>query len=101
LQKHLEANQPARIVSVFEVEADDLYQFQLDFAGKIELLVDGESLHTQHADKHAFAYIPVRLTAGNHRFELRTTPNEMKRLHAFFGNRGTQAITETVFHHVE
>lgn len=97
----IEEGEAFRIESVFNVEANDLCQFQFDFAGDIEVLVDGKTVGKLSHAKPAVGYVPISLAAGNHRLEVRAKVAAARRMHVSFGNRGTQVVTQTRFQCVE
>jgi hypothetical protein len=100
-QAGVEAGQTVRIESLFRVEADDVYQVQVESSGALELSVDGQPQLTQAFDKPALAYVPLNLSAGVHRLEIKAMPDAARRLNAWFGNRGAQTITKDRFNYIE
>lgn len=97
----VEAAQAIRLESVFRIDRDDLYQFQLDSSGQVELLVDGQPLLSQDSPIPSCCYALASLATGMHRLEIRATIDGGRRLNVSFGNCGTQAVAATLFHHVE
>lgn len=86
---------------VFQVENDELAQFQFEFSGELKVVIDGRSLGSFRRAKPAFVYLPAALSAGMHRIEIEATCDEALRLNGWFGHQGTQAVTQERFRHVE
>lgn len=88
----------------FTANAAGLHQFQFEFSGDLELLVDGRPQAQPHAHRSTpgwHYYCPVNLAAGWHEVEIRGKLDQHKTLNACFGLQGTQTIAGGLFRHVE
>lgn len=100
----IESDEPFVLRGLVMAEAAGLHQFQFEYAGELEVLVDGlplapRSLH--RATPGWQYYCPVNLAEGLHEVEIRAKLDQHRLFRAYFGNRGTQAVNSGLFRHVQ
>lgn len=81
---------PARIEGYFEINEEDLYQFQYRSPQAITLTVNGRELAASDDDRWRF--VPVRLQAGWHRLRVVVQGEGPKRLDLRFGGPGSYRV---------
>jgi hypothetical protein len=100
----LEAGESFVLRGLLTAEAAGLHQFQFEFSGEVEVLVDGRPLAmriSQRSTPGWHYYCPVNLEGGLHEVEIRAKLDQHKLFRASFGHRGTQTVTSGLFRHVE
>lgn len=91
--------QTFKLVAIFEVPADGVYQFQLLHLGKVVLKVDGSNEYEGDDKQPQMRYVPVSLGRGMHAFELSASGNQPQGLEIRFGGPGTLYLDGKVFRH--
>jgi hypothetical protein len=81
----------------FDVDAADVYQFQCRSAGPVVISVDGASLKQPPGE--GWMFLPVSLTAGTHRVQVRGKATINPRLEIRFGGPGAASIGAAQFRH--
>lgn len=100
LSKHgLKPRQPFTLTGDFQVDENDVYQFQFRGNGTVEITVDGQRLQHSKVDARRWRFVPVHLKKGRHRFELHGTAVKNPSLAIRFGGRGAQSLNGKRFRH--
>ena len=81
----------------FEVESDDIFQFQLLGPEKLIVSVDGQSLDWPRGK--SWWYLPAPLAKGLHRVRIEGKADGEPRLDVRFGGAGTRRMTGATFKH--
>jgi hypothetical protein len=93
-------NQSFAFQGYFEVDTEEVYQFQLWHSGYLSLAVDGKTLYSvKEGNYENVRYVPVALAKGQHRLTVggRTAANT--RLRIFFGGPGALSLNGRFFGH--
>jgi hypothetical protein len=92
-------NQPFVFQGYFDVDADEVYQFQLRHYGALSLAVDDQTLYSAREGDFTLKYVPVALAKGQHRVTVGgRTANDTK-LRILFGGPGAQSLSGRKFRH--
>jgi hypothetical protein len=92
-------DQTFKMVAIFEVPTDGVYQFQALHLGKLSIKVDGTSIYDGDDKQPQMRYAPVSLGRGLHALELNAGGNQPQGLEIRFGGPGTQYLDGKVFRH--
>jgi len=79
----------------FDVPKDDVYQFQINFDGKLTIMVDSHRLDIPA--NRGWRYVPVALKKGTHHFHAIGRVERSNRICIRFGGPGSWAISEKHF----
>ena len=96
------AGERIAIDALFEVPADDVYQFQLSGNSLTAIAVDGQTLWpagTGPAGATSWTAVPVHLAKGLHRFHLDGTVAKSPALQVRFGGPGCTSLDGNRFRH--
>ena len=97
-----EPGQKLTMTGEFQVDTDDVYQFQLRGNCEIELTVDDRVLaesKTPRNGRMAWQFVPVPLEKGRHLFRLTGTVADEPKLSIRFGSQGAQSLSGKRFRH--
>ncbi|MEX2113601.1 MAG: hypothetical protein WD845_10475 [Pirellulales bacterium] len=97
--KGLHANEPFVLQGFFDVEADDVYQFQLWHTGQLKLSVDGRTLIDDANGDNKQRFAPVALAQGMHRLTVTGRTGSNVKLKLLFGGPGAQSVGRNRFFH--
>ena len=87
------------LTGLFEVTADDIYQFQINTNCSAVIAVDGVELKS--SGEAGWNYLPIHLQKGVHTFLLKgKTLSGQPRLRVCFGGEGTYSLTGKTFQHL-
>jgi hypothetical protein len=92
--------EPYAIQGIFDVDADDVYQFQLWHHGELTLPVDDKTLYTAREGDYTLKYVPVPLAKGQHRLIIGGRTGGDTKLRILFGGPGAQSLNGSRFRHV-
>jgi len=93
-------NQPYAFQGYFEVDRQDVYQFQLWHTGSLALAVDGKTLYgVKEGNYDTLRYVPVALAEGQHRLTVGGRAAANTRLRILFGGPGAVSLNGRVFRH--
>jgi uncharacterized protein (TIGR03790 family) len=82
----------------FEVPADDVYQFQIQFSGTFEMAIDGKRMLPRRERSSAeMVYVPASLARGRHRVEFFCRAGSPPMFEAWFGGQGTRRVSKQSF----
>jgi hypothetical protein len=98
----LKPRQRYTVTATFEVETDDVYQFQLHSSEPVHLKIDDgdlASLAPKARSAGRWQFIPIRLKKGRHRLELTGATGAKPALEVRFGSRGTYRLDGKRFRH--
>lgn len=84
----------------FNVDRDDVYQFQLRFNGQFSLSVDGRELFSKDTRLKEQHFIPVALKAGQHRLQLKGKSIKVPNCDLRFGSSPVDFLEGQNFRHV-
>lgn len=84
------AGQPWRIDGYVTAPADDLYQFQVWFDGKVTLKVDGQPIALPEGKDWRFA--PLSLAKGRHLFAFECPGAQTREIDIRFGGPGSRSL---------
>jgi hypothetical protein len=87
------------LAAIFEVPADDVYQFQAYHQSNLSIEVDGTTIYNGDEKQAVQRYAPVSLGRGLHALKIRGSGNQPKGLDLRFGGQGTQYLDGRVFRH--
>jgi hypothetical protein len=93
----VERRQPFEINGYFEIDAETVYQFQTQFAGRLVIAVDGVPLLEETVEEQSFRYVPVALEAGWHSFTLQATLDDLREFRIDFGDAGVYPLSKAGF----
>lgn len=80
----------------FDVPKDDVYQFQINFDGKLTIMVDSHRLDIPA--NRGWRYVPVALKKGTHHFHAVGKVERSNRIYIRFGGPGSWTISEKHFY---
>jgi uncharacterized protein (TIGR03790 family) len=93
-------NQPYAFQGYFEVDSQDVYQFQLWHEGALALAVDGRVLYSvKEGNYDTLRYVPVALAKGQHRLTVSGRTAANTRLRILFGGPGALSLNGRDFGH--
>jgi uncharacterized protein (TIGR03790 family) len=97
VQSGVELGQPFEISGHLSVPQEAVYQFEMEFVGRCEVLVDDDRVFRNDSDVNQHYYIPVGLAEGIHRIRIRGALRKTPKFFLAFGSRGTSPITDARF----
>lgn len=89
-----------RVVGLFHVDEDGLYQFYLRHAMELELRVDGIAQYRGTNEERALDYVPVALKRGLHKLEFIGKARENRSLGVRLGLRGVELLSPAAMTHI-
>lgn len=92
-------DQPFTLVSIFQVPADNVYQFEVKHVGKLSIKVDTVTIYESDQKEPFWRYAPVALGAGMHQFEMNGKGGQPAGLEIRFGPPGATNLSEKQFQH--
>ena len=95
----VEANQSFTLQGVFDVPAEDMYQFQVRHFGELKIGVDNLGLYNNQRGDFTEKFVPVCLAAGKHRLTVVGKASDDVRLRILFGGPGSLSLNGTTFRH--
>lgn len=95
------AGESFALSGLFSADRDGEFQFQIRHAMKLQLVVDGVTIHTADRKDMAVDYIPVALRAGLHQLELQGTAGENRECDVRFGYAGSSRLTPAAMTHIQ
>jgi len=93
------ANETFVLQGFFEVDSDDVYQFQVWHYGDLKLSVDGKSQYLGQKGSYEQRFIPVSLAKGMHRLTVSGRASSDPRMRILFGGPGTLSLDGKKFRH--
>jgi hypothetical protein len=81
----------------FEVESDDVYQFQIRGPERLSIAIDGQPLEWPRGT--AWWFVPVSLAKGLHRVRIEGKATGEPFLDVRFGGKGTRRLNGATFRH--
>jgi uncharacterized protein (TIGR03790 family) len=97
----VQPDQGYTLQAMFQVPADDVYQFQIRHQGGLSLDVDGHSLYESTAEtERTYQYLPATLAKGWHRLTIVAQGSRDTKLEVRFGGPGLRRIGAPEFVHV-
>ncbi len=95
------ANESFSVDTYFDVDSDDMYQFQLWHRGALHVIVDSSPLYNSDQGNYTQKFLPVSLAKGTHHLILSgKTANETS-LRILFGGPGCMSLDGSKFRHVK
>jgi hypothetical protein len=94
-------NKPLVVQGFFDVDAPDVYQFQVAHSGALRLMVDGRPLYSAAKGDGGLQFVPVSLARGTHRVSLTGDSGKDSKLRVLFGGQGTHSIGRERFRHAQ
>jgi hypothetical protein len=91
--------QPYAFQGFFDVDADDVYQFQFWHTGGLSLAIDDKVFYNAKEGDYTLRYVVAALAKGQHRLTVAGQTGNDTKLRILFGGPGAQSLTGTRFRH--
>jgi hypothetical protein len=85
----IDRKEPFEFDGFFEASADDVYQFQIMFTGKLDVKIDGQDFPLPPAGK-SWRLVPISLAKGTHRFQASGASTDSRDMEFRFGASGVR-----------
>ena len=97
--KGVRGEEPFVLQGFFEVDAEDLYQFQVWHHGDLRVSVDGHAQYSAEKGDNTQRFIPVALAPGMHRLTVSGKTAQDAKLRILFGGPGAVSLSRDRFFH--
>ena len=95
----IEPEQPFIMQGYFDVDVDDVYQFQLWHYGELKLSLDGKTLYEEPQGTYAHKIAAAALAKGKHRLTISGHTGAEVKLRILFGGPGAKTLDGRTFRH--
>ncbi len=90
-------DEPFQVTGYLKCDAADVYQFQIRFAGDVEITIDDKDLAIP--ETNGWRFIPLQLASGLHEVTINFAPKGSPDLDIRFGNLGVPPLLAERFQH--
>jgi hypothetical protein len=97
--KGIRSDQKFVLQGFFNVDAEDVYQFQVWHYGQLKLSVDGHALYSAEEGDNKQKFVPVSLAPGMHRLTVGGKTAQDVKLRLLFGGPGAASLDRDRFLH--